>query len=70
MAARTYRVMLPMPEMDITITGSAMCHKVSRAIWKLFPSKPAVRTPLMGKMGIFTAKAKMASKAMIKLGRL
>ena len=47
-----------------------MCHKVSRAIWKLFPSKPAVRTPLMGKMGIFTAKAKMASKAMIKLGRL
>ena len=62
--------MPPMPEMDMTMTGRAMCHSVSSAISKPLPEKPGDRTPLMGKIGIFTAKTKMASRAMIKLGRL
>ena len=69
-SARTYRVMEPIPEMDMTMTGRAMCHRVSMAISNPLPSKPAVCTPLMGKIGILTAKAKINNRAMMKLGRL
>ena len=62
--------MLPMPEMDMTMAGSAMCHAVSKNISNPLPEKPGDRTPLMGKIGILTAKAKISNRAMMKLGRL